>query len=336
MTRREIPQAVSKSYYPHSTGRVEYLASAGGFSGALLWRISHQMGQFCLRRWPAEHPTLDRLKWQHAVLRRAGQCGIDFVPAPLPNVHGETWTFADGHLWELTPWMPGAADFFPNQRPEKLAAAMAALAKFHLATVDFVNKGSAGLTQGIAPSATQRLARLQDCRAHWRELTAGVERLADPEMATLAREILAGFAACSTTVGDELSQAATITTPLQPAIRDVWSDHILFTGDSVTGMVDFGALRNDSIAVDISRLLGSLAGDDVLLRQRGLQAYEAVNQLDGNLHQLVQIFDRATTVLAGMNWLECICLQGREFQDRTAVLQRLRVTCERLRHLMQK
>ena len=303
----------------------------------MFWRISHQTGQFCLRRWPQEHPTIDRLRWQHSVLRHAADHGIDFVPVPIVNVHRQTWTLVDKHLWELTPWMPGAADFFPERRPEKIAAAMAALAKFHLATVDCAfSDDPTGKTQGIASSATQRLSRLQDCRSRLHEFAGGVERLSDPEFASLAREILAGFVALNAAVENELFRAATLTTRLQPAIRDVWSDHILFTENSVTGMVDFGALRIDSVAVDISRLLGSLAGDDSLLRQRGLQAYEAVNQPDDDVHQLVQIFDRATTVLAGMNWLQWICLQGRKFHDRAAVLERLRVTCQRMRHLMQE
>jgi hypothetical protein len=50
--------------------RSERLPS-GGFSGAQLWRLETVAGPLCLRRWPAEHPSAQRLTLIHNVLRHA-------------------------------------------------------------------------------------------------------------------------------------------------------------------------------------------------------------------------------------------------------------------------
>src|SRR5205085_7730253 len=60
---------------------------------------------------------------------------------------------------------------------------------------------------------------------------------------------------------------------LQPAIRDVHHEHVLFTGDQVTGLIDFGALRIDTPLTDVARLVGSLVGDDAEARRIALDAY---------------------------------------------------------------
>jgi hypothetical protein len=38
-----------------------------------------------------------------------------------------TFLSHEGHLWELAPWLPGAADYEKSPRVEKLRAAMSAL-----------------------------------------------------------------------------------------------------------------------------------------------------------------------------------------------------------------
>ena len=59
--------------------------------------------------------------------------GISFLAVPIRTTEGESFVLFDGHLWELTPWMPGAADYERSPSAQKLGAAMTALAKFHLA-----------------------------------------------------------------------------------------------------------------------------------------------------------------------------------------------------------
>lgn len=57
---------------------------------------------------------------------------------------------------------------------------------------------------------------------------------------------------------EQLKPLADVSFRLQPCIRDIWHDHVLFDGDRVTGLIDFGAMQIDTPATDIARLVGSL------------------------------------------------------------------------------
>ena len=122
---------------------------------------------------------------------------------------------------------------------------------------------------------------------------------------------------------------------LQPCIRDVWHDHVLFQISSVSGIVDFGAMRAESIASDIARLLGSLVHDDMVGWHLGMSAYQSVRTLSDAESLLVTAFDRTTVLMGGLQWLEWIYCQGRQFEDREAVIARLDETLARLVHLNQ-
>ncbi len=111
--------------------------------------------------------------------------------------------------------------------------------------------------------------------------------------------------------------------PLFPVIRDLWHDHILFTGDEVTGIVDFGAMRVDSAACDLSRLLASLLGNDREAWEFARLAYNSIRPLSADEWRLAQVLNETNVILAGVNWLDWICVQGRSFDNYDAIYARL-------------
>lgn len=111
--------------------------------------------------------------------------------------------------------------------------------------------------------------------------------------------------------------------PVFPVTRDLWHDHVLFTGDEVTGIVDFGAMRIDSAACDLSRLLGSLVGNDREAWEFARRAYNSTRPLSADEWKLAEALDEANMILAGLNWLDWICVQGRIFEDYAAIFARL-------------
>lgn len=324
---------------------MEFLGVAGGFSGAAFWRLTTDRGLLCLRRWPIPESSdwPDRLRFIHAVLEHVARRGFALVPVPIRTRHAESWVHREQHDWELSAWLPGAADYFPARRPEKLRGALAALALFHLAAADFPRP-----EQGLAPSPgiLRRRRQIDSLRSGGfyaiamavqapPKVPAGVEKSDWIELVRLAHRLLPLYAQAEGRVLSELIAAEPQKVPLQPCIRDIWHDHVLFEGDRVSGLVDFGAMRVDNVACDLARLLGSLsdgaknAGD----WQAGLAAYEAVRPLSADERRLVGVFDRSTALLAGINWLEWIFIEGRTFADFGAVADRLAGIVFRLERL---
>ena len=307
-----------------SAGAINSLGNAGGFSGARLWKFASNQATWCLRRWPTEHPDEEHLAWVHQTLLRAVAGGVEFVPAPHATPTGQTFIRYDGYLWELTNWMPGAATFWAAPSPRKLTNAMGALARFHRAVAPVEDQND------FAPAVATRQQRL----AEWQAITADArwkQRLAtDNRFEPQLTELLTWLPANLDPLKEALDQASRCSVPRQACLRDVWHDHILFQADEVTGVIDFGAMRVDSIATDIARLMGSLVGDDADAWQAGLEAYESVRPLSEEERSLLATLDWANLILAAANWIRWLCLEGRRFEDEKAVQQRIEAILRRL------
>jgi Ser/Thr protein kinase RdoA (MazF antagonist) len=228
--------------------------------------------------------------------------------------------------------MPGRADYRTAPGAKRLQAAMQALAQFHLAASSFprVSAGSVEPSPGIGQRLEQ-LAKLQAGGYH--KLTSAIEVAGWATLRPRAERLLEFFPSAARHVQRLLSDAKSLRTPLQPCIRDVWHDHILFEQDEVTAIIDFGALRIESVAADIARLLGSLAQDNADDWRTGQAAYESVRPLCEAQRQLVVAFDRSATLLGPLNWLTWIYLEGRQFEDHVAIEERLDAYIQRLTKL---
>jgi homoserine kinase type II len=265
----------------------------------------------------------------HAALNHVRGQGVEFVPRIIPAADGASFVSVDGHFWELTEWAPGEADFLPEARPEKLAAAMTALARFHRAAESFpLDRPASGRPPGIL----QRLARLDELAAlDWHRDAIQNHRQIWPDLAARADLAIRLIAAQASRVRRRLVAAAELQVALQPCIRDVWNDHILFTGSEVTGLIDFGAMRIDHIATDVARLLGSLVGDDRSKRDFGLQAYQALRPLSPDEQSLLLAYDRSATLLSPLSWLVWTFVDRRQFDRRDVILERFDRLIDRLR-----
>jgi Ser/Thr protein kinase RdoA (MazF antagonist) len=321
--------------------RIEPLGSAGGMSGAQFWRVTAPRGTLALRRWPPEHPSADRLRFIHSVIIHAAANGITFVPTPIAARDGNTFVRHDGHLWEVTPWMPGVADYERAPSDEKLAAAMIALAQFHNSVADYTPPPELVTTLHVAgPSAIpRRIDRLQNLRpSEIKKLSSAIDDDTWPEFGVVAREFLVQLPDVIPRGLAILEPLASANFPLQPCLRDIWHDHVLFTRNEVTGIVDFGAIDFDIPATDIARLLGSLVGEPgfpfksstLELRDRpdrwrkGLAAYSSVRQLSSSETLAVFALNAANPILAGCNWINWIYIDRRKFENPSQILTRFR------------
>jgi homoserine kinase type II len=112
--------------------------------------------------------------------------------------------------------------------------------------------------------------------------------------------------------------------PVQPVIRDIWHDHLLFTEDKVTGIVDFGAMKLDSVAVDLSRLLGSLIGSDVIGWQKAIDHYGQHRPLSSTEIQFAFALNQSANLIGSLNWLKWILVERRQFESWDNVDRRIR------------
>lgn len=324
---REVLKAYPADCQPET---VESLGSAGGFSGARFWRIHAQRGLLCLRRWPSEHPTVERLEFIQAVLWHVDQQGFDLAPLALPAASRKGYVRHGGTLWELTPWLAGKANYLAQPTPARLSAALRSLAAFHQATVGFPLPVA---ERDFSPGMKQRAAQLQSyLSGGLAKLQAQMSPAVWPELAQAGQEILGRFPRMAPRVMALLEQAGREPVHLSPCIRDIWHDHVLFLGDEVSGLVDFGALNVENVAADVARLLGSLVGDDPSGWEQGLAAYQSVRPLSAAELSLVRAFDESSVLMSGLMWLEWVFQAGRVFEDRARVLERVRTIAARLAH----
>ena len=321
------------AYFPaaYRPSQIRALQNAGGYSGAQFWKLDTAAGPCCLRRWPQE-ATRARLKWIHEVVVQAGSAGLQEIPVPLVNLQGQRLTHWQQHDWEMAPWMPGTANFHQGPSDEKLLAAMHMLARFHLATAQF--GGPSRRPPETPPGVHQRLQRLRQFQeADTTAFSQAVAGIAWPGWFSRAERLRMLFARVQSQIAAELTQAPQTEVPLQPCLRDIWHDHVLFSGDRVTGLIDFGAMRMETVAGDLARLLGSLAADDRRRWQLGLTGYEEVRRLDAAERALIGVYDRSAIALSGMNWLWWLAMERRQFENREAILRRLDENTARLSQL---
>jgi Ser/Thr protein kinase RdoA (MazF antagonist) len=111
---------------------------------------------------------------------------------------------------------------------------------------------------------------------------------------------------------------------------DIWHDHVLFRGDAVTGLVDFGGVKTDHVTVDVARLLGSLVEDRAGLRAAGLEAYRRIRPLSLEEEELITVLDETGTLVGLMTWIKWLYVEGKRFEDRASAARRLQALVERV------
>jgi Ser/Thr protein kinase RdoA (MazF antagonist) len=317
-----------------AVSRVEPLVGHGGLSGARLWRVETPAAAFVLREWPEVHPRADRLRFIHSVLAHAVQKGINLLAVPVPTRSGETFVTRQGRLWELAPWLAGEASFDREPTAAKIANAMRALAQFHIATADFASDNETR-SYGVSPALEDRAQRLEELEEQ-RIASLGrvvISGAVSPAIDQLARKMLEFLPCAVVKVRPIISRAARMPLALQPCLHDIWHGNLLFSGDDVTGIVDFGLLYFDTPAVDVARLLGSMARDDPEKWRNGLAMYAADRPLSTEESAAIRAADTSGIVLGCVNWLEWLYVERRRFTDLKAVELRMKSLVMRLHHL---
>ena len=248
------------------------------------------------------------------------------IPVPLLTRKGGTFVETRGELWQLEPWMPGKADFHNDPSDRRLDEVMTTLARFHIAA----RKASAdSRSDDCPPTLPERLQILRSTQQDLPRIEEGLRTESNSRFRELASRIAREFREHSSRIQFTLRHASRQTVPVLPCLRDIWHDHLLFEGDELTGLVDFGAMRVDTVAADLSRLLSSLFPSNSSQWDPALSLYEKVRPLTDSELNLIPILAESGTLLSGTHWLRTRYVDRAEF-DMSRVCDRLETIVARV------
>jgi Ser/Thr protein kinase RdoA (MazF antagonist) len=196
-----------------------------------------------------------------------------------------------------------------------LKAALRTLAEIHLAAASYSVSDQSGRARiDRSPALIKRADRLEALKtSEWAELKYHLAKAPPTLERELAFEALELIHRSLGRLWNESLRWRDEPLPLQWVIRDVWHDHVLFTADKVTGVIDFAAAAVDSPAGDVARLLGSLVGDDEEGWRLGIEAYQRQRPLSPVELEAARYFDASGTLLSAFNWVHWL------FRDPTAL-----------------
>ncbi|MBL8888438.1 MAG: phosphotransferase [Planctomycetaceae bacterium] len=285
---------------------------------------------WCLRSWPLAEPGAEQLNWINQQLLLASH-NCPFVLAPIPSRHSPTAVVEmAGRYWQLEPWATGQNDFHAAPTRQRLASVMNGLARLHACWHSDVSvkltenhigvwdgrvKGSLGNSAGLR----NRLAQMEQ----WR--TSAIELFPRAKLA-LCRptEFVSASTADWLLWIDQVEQYWTAefencfrrlrlweSVPLRlgPILADVWSDHLFFLDEQLSTMIDYGAMRMDNAAADLSRCLSSLCGADSATREYAINCYQAQRILTETEIAAIEVYDETSRLLGPFHWLRWLFIE---------------------------
>ena len=302
------------SHYPTVVRNCRWApVESAGFSGAGVWCGHDRSGPaFALKVIP-DTSVADRTRMIHRWMTAARTAGLGFVPAVVPTTSGDTVTTTPGGVAEVVAWMPGVADFHAWPTSARLSAAGTALADLH--RVWHVSERHTA----PCPAVQRRLSLL----AEWERFRPAFDHF-DAEsrspLHTAANLVNARLPDCRRALA---GWAATLVVVF-PCLCDVWHDHVLFAGNRVSGVIDYSAMKVDSPAVDLARLLADLAGPRAEGFAGGLAAYRAASPPVPVPDELVRVLADTGVVCGIANWVMRLSGGGGRMAPRPAArLRRL-------------
>ncbi len=257
MTNPALPAAVIDAWNLAET-RIHKIE--GGFSGAEIYRCQHGDGsQTALRCWPAG-TSADRVAVVHHVLRQSLEQGCPWVPQLLQVRASATVVTVGGRHWEHSQWMPGApcqprADA-PQQLETWVRLAAAAVGQFQASVRHLESRSD------CPPAVLERCQRWPAAQRWLQQPPLATDGSRWPAWLVRADAVLrSAWPLHHRRLETALTAASRQASPLQYVLRDCHHAHILFdaTGTEVCGLIDFDALRVDTPATDLARLVHSFA-----------------------------------------------------------------------------
>jgi thiamine kinase-like enzyme len=288
-------------------------AVQSGFSGSNVWKCVDEKGQFaCLKRWTHPHPTRTRLGEIHSRLQQLGRYGLHFTPKLYCNGWGETIVEAGERLWELTTWLPGAADYVDRPSRRRLLSAIEGLARLHAIW-------SQDGRSSVSPTVQDRLRRLEVGVGLLERQFELVQKCRTDRECRMVVATCDAVRSSAARLSAALKQQQSLCICCHFVLRDIWSEHLLFDGERLTGIIDFGSARLDDPLTDLVRMLSTCEPSRPDEIRWGWEQYVAARQASGGLLEAgwswerFELFDCVATLLSAVQWMQWLMIDELEF-----------------------
>lgn len=297
--------SVVKRYGPQAqpTGPMRRIGEDDAASGAALCSFDSQLGRLVLRAWPGGPRDFDRLSQIHRWLDELR--GVDVVPLPLRTADGDTLVTEAGRWWQVEPWKPGTSATGEGRRVD---SAFGAIGRVHA-------RWSRLRQRGPSPDLEQRARELESIgQGGLIPYARAVRHGSNGPIQDLAVRAIEQARTMGPTALEAVARYRGRVTDVQPCIRDTRPEHLLFEGDELTGLVDFGGVGVEHPAVDLARLLADWIGPDREGRSRALAAYASHGPDVEGLGEWLEAFEWSMAALGALRWIRWKWMDGREFR----------------------
>ena len=313
---------------------------AVGFSGSQVYvvELPDSPGRFVLKSFHAA-ASVEHARFVHGLVKHLRAEGLAEVNEVMLALDGDSIvTDAEGRHWEMSRFMPGVP--VPSPTRSQAAAAATALARLHLAAASMPGHPP---SLRVSPGVERRIDQARQLRTRpWQASRDAWSRAARDWMpvevgVALEERVAEAITIWNACGGDSFVARVCSMQPypcvLQPVLRDVWCDHVLFAdarSDEVTAIIDLHAAGIDTPATDLARLMGSWlspAGcEQVSLSERwpeAIASYDRIRPLSRAEAGMVS-FLHGTGIVCGLdNWFRWTMEEHRVFPDARRVLDRI-------------
>ncbi len=223
-------------------------------TGYVTFRAVTPKGVFALRRKKGsaskimtKHPDIgSSIEGQHHLMLFLHDHGFPVAP-PLLTREKETYVNVTGIPWSLYPFIDGKPLEPTNLR--QLRAAGEALARYHRLMEKY--SGEPPISQELFPKLFD--GQLNEFRKHAVTLEESKSKLG-------ISESLNHFKPCLSEIETEMKSLRYDSLPHTVIHGDYKPGNILFEGDNVAAVIDFGRSRNEARLFDIAKMIGGLVG----------------------------------------------------------------------------
>lgn len=297
--------------------------------------------QWAVRGWP---PTVsgERVSEVHRAMRLARQNGCRWTPTVEPPevappeiaqrreraVSGElrSWIIADGRVWDCCEWMPGRPPNAEDDLAGVLRQIATAVAEFHAAVSSLGPHPALVSPRPVAAvsSRLQRIAELGPLLEPLLAFGADSTRLLTASSATQrAMDCLRQAWATQRLRAVRLLEPwGQIAFRQQYVFRDIHLGNTLFHEGRLSGIVDYDAVRIDSPATDLARLIGSVrwvmrpeewdrSEEDLWAAMLG--AYRAIGAFSAEEERLARVLAEVSPLIILANWVVWVVGEERSF-----------------------